>query len=151
MATGYQLHKVFVGMALLLRDLSHCVQHKSGAILVKDGRVLAQGVNGTPQGMINCDEFFDEKSFNTDKHDIFSSQWELTAEMNCLMTCARSGVECSGSELYCTYIPKKEDLKYFSIVGLKRIYYVYDDEITDEQKNYIYDACQKLNIYIEKV
>ena len=118
MATGYQLHKVFVGMALLLRDLSHCVQHKSGAILVKDGRVLAQGVNGTPQGMINCDEFFDEKSFNTDKHDIFSSQWELTAEMNCLMTCARSGVECSGSELYCTYIPKKEDLKYFSIVKL---------------------------------
>jgi deoxycytidylate deaminase len=101
--------------------------------------------------MINCDEFFDEKSFNTDKHDIFSSQWELTAEMNCLMTCARSGVDCYGSELYCTYIPKKEDLKYFSIVGLKRIYYVYDDEITDEQRNYIYDACQKLNIYIEKV
>lgn len=151
MATGYQLHKVFIGTALLLRDLSHCVQHKSGAVLVKDGRIIAQGVNGTPQGMINCDELFDEKKFNTDKHDVFSQQWELTAEMNCLMNCARNGVDCQGSELYCTYIPKKEDLKYFSIVGLKRIYYVYDDEITDEQKNYIYDACEKLNIYIEKV
>ena len=36
MATGYQLHKVFIGTALLLRDLSHCVQHKSGAVLVKE-------------------------------------------------------------------------------------------------------------------
>ena len=89
MATGYQLHKVFIGTALLLRDLSHCVQHKSGAVLVKDNRIIAQGVNGTPQGMINCDELFDEKKFNTDKHDIFSEQWELTAEMNCLMNCAR--------------------------------------------------------------
>lgn len=151
MATGYQLHKFYIGTALLLRELSHCVQHKSGAILVKNGSIISQGVNGTPQGMINCDELFDENKFNTDRHDSFSQQWELTAEMNCLMNCSRNGIDCSGSELYCTYIPKKEDIKYFSVVGIKRIMYVYDDEVTEETKTYIFDACQKLGIYIEKM
>ena len=151
MATGYQLHKIFTNTALNFASLSHCVQHKCGAILVKDGRIISHGVNGTPQGMINCDELFDEKHFNTDKHDSFSQQWEITAEMNCFMNCARNGIDCSNAELYCTYIPKKEDLKYFSYVGLKRIFYVYDDIITDEQKKYIYEACSKMNIYIERV
>ena len=151
MATGYQLHKFYIGSALLLRELSHCVQHKSGAILVKNGNIIAHGVNGTPQGMINCDEIFDERKFNTDKHDAFSEQWELTAEMNCIMHCARTGIDCSSSELYCTYIPKREDIKYFSVVGVKRIMYVYDDEVTEENKKYVFDACQKLGIYIEKM
>jgi hypothetical protein len=53
--------------------------------------------------------------------------------------------------LYCTYIPKKEDIKYFSAVGIKRIMYVYDDEVTEENKKYIFDACQKLGIYIEQM
>ena len=151
MATGYQLHKFYIGTALQLRELSHCVQHKSGAVLVKNGSIIAHGVNGTPQGMINCDELFDSKKFNTDKHDVFSSQWELTAEMNCIMHCSKYGINCSGSELYCTYIPKKEDIKYFSVVGVKRIVYVYDDEVTEESKKYVFDICQKLGIYIEKM
>ena len=43
-----------------------------------------------------------------------------------------------------------EDLKYFSMIGLKRLYYVHDEDITEEQKKYIFDACSKLGIYIEK-
>ena len=150
MATGYQLHKVYIGTAMLMSNISHCVQHKSGAVLVKENRILAQGVNGTPQGMINCDELFDAMKFNADKHEVFSNQWEITAEMNCLMTCSRHGIESRNSQLYCTFIPKMEDLKYFSIVGIKGIYYINDDLITEEQKNYIYDSCKRLNIYIEK-
>lgn len=150
MATGYQLHKVYLGMAMLLRQISHCVQHKCGAVLVKEGRVIAQGINGTPQGMLNCDELFDENNYNSDKHETFSNQWEITAEMNCLMSCARHGIDCRDSELFTTFIPRMEDIKYFSIVGLKSIYYIHDDEITEEQKKYIFDACKKLNIYIEQ-
>ena len=51
MATGYQLHKVYLGTALLLSQISHCVHHKCGAVLVKEGRIIAQGINGTPQGL----------------------------------------------------------------------------------------------------
>ena len=148
MATGYQLHKVYIGTAMLMSNISHCVQHKSGAVLVKENRILAQGVNGTPQGMINCDELFDAMKFNADKHEVFSNQWEITAEMNCIMNCARR--DCKGSEMYSTHIPKMEDLKYFSMIGLKRLYYVHDEDITEEQKKYIFDACAKLGIYIEK-
>ena len=150
MATGYQLHKVYLGTALLLSQISHCVHHKCGAVLVKEGRIIAQGINGTPQGMLNCDELFDENNYNADKHETFSNQWELTAEMNCIMNCARNGIDCRDGELYTTFIPRMEDLKYFSVVGLKSVYYVHDDEITEEQKKYIYDACKKLNIYIEQ-
>lgn len=150
MATGYQLHKVYIGTAMLMSNISHCVQHKSGAVLVKENHILAQGVNGTPQGMINCDELFDAMKFNADKHEVFSNQWEITAEMNCIMNCARRGIDCKGSEMYSTHIPKMEDLKYFSMIGLKRLYYVHDEDITEEQKKYIFDACAKLGIYIEK-
>jgi dCMP deaminase len=150
MATGYQLHKVYIGTAMLMSNISHCVQHKSGAVLVKENRILAQGVNGTPQGMINCDELFDAMKFNADKHEVFSNQWEITAEMNCIMNCARRGIDCKGSEMYSTHIPKMEDLKYFSMIGLKRLYYVHDEDITEEQKKYIFDACTKLGSYIEK-
>lgn len=150
MASGYQLHKVYLNTALQLSNLSHCVQNKCGCILVKDGRIIAQGINGTPQGMFNCDELFDALNYNVEKHDSFSNQWEITAEMNCLMTCSRHGIESRNSQLYCTFIPKMEDLKYFSIVGIKGIYYINDDLITEEQKNYIYDSCKRLNIYIEK-
>ena len=48
MATGYQLHKVYLGTAMLMSNISHCVQHKSGAVLVKDNCILAQGV-GSPE------------------------------------------------------------------------------------------------------
>ena len=143
MATGYQLHKVYIGTAMLMSNISHCVQHKSGAVLVKENRILAQGVNGTPQGMINCDELFDAMKFNADKHEVFSNQWEITAEMNCIMNCARRGIDCKGSEMYSTHIPKMEDLKYFSMIGLKRLYYVHDEDITEEQKKYTLDYLQK--------
>ena len=47
---------VYMEMAHSLAKLSKCVRLQVGCLLVKDGRVLSTGVNGTPSGYINCNE-----------------------------------------------------------------------------------------------
>ena len=43
-------HSIFLDVAETISQMSHCVSHKVGAILVKDKRIISTGYNGTPKG-----------------------------------------------------------------------------------------------------
>ncbi|KAF8641073.1 hypothetical protein AX17_000717 [Amanita inopinata Kibby_2008] len=46
----------FMTLASLASRRSNCMKRRVGAVLVRDNRVLATGYNGTPRGLLNCNE-----------------------------------------------------------------------------------------------
>ena len=49
----------FINIATEIASASKCVSKQVGAVIVKDGRILSTGYNGTPAGYINCNEHWD--------------------------------------------------------------------------------------------
>ena len=48
--------KAYLRMAQTWGELSHCNRKKVGALIVRDGRIISDGYNGTPAGFSNCCE-----------------------------------------------------------------------------------------------
>lgn len=107
-----------------------CDRGKSGAIIVKDNRILATGYVGAPSKISDCYETghqlivrFDmpsiefikkyslpkeenQKQYSISK-DKFSTHCIRTvhAEQNAIINCARNGVSTLGATIYCTMTP----------------------------------------------
>ena len=152
MADQTKLDKLFMVIARQFATLSHCVSHSVGAVAVIDGRIVATGYNGTPQGMINCDDVFPDYDPKTDRdeHSEWSNAHEIHAEMNVILFCAKHGIKLDGATLYSTVEPCQHCTKNLLQSGVKRIVYgfPYDRAVTsDFIKNYIKDN----NIIIEQL
>ena len=46
----------FINIAKEISKASKCVSKQVGAVIVKDGRILSTGYNGTPAGYKNCSD-----------------------------------------------------------------------------------------------
>ncbi|KAF9015647.1 cytidine deaminase-like protein [Cyathus striatus] len=46
----------FMTLASLASRRSNCMKRRVGAVIVRENRVLATGYNGTPRGLLNCNE-----------------------------------------------------------------------------------------------
>jgi dCMP deaminase len=119
-----KFHKIFMNTALLMAEMSNCVSHKVGAILVKDNRIISTGYNGTPAGYINCCEKFSDYSSNLrEEHHKFSEMFEIHAELNAILSAAKNGLSTNECILYCTLQPCNDCLKMICNTGIKTIYY----------------------------
>lgn len=105
--------KAYLRMAHTWAELSHCQRKKVGALIVRDGRIISDGYNGTPAGFDNCCE--DE---NGD-----TNWYVLHAEANAILKVARSTNDCSGATLYLTLSPCKDCSKLVLQAGIKRVVY----------------------------
>lgn len=106
--------RAYLRMAVEWAKLSHCNRKQVGAIIVKDGIIIADGYNGTPSGFDNCCE--DEKG---------ETQWYvLHAEANAILKLSRSHNSGAGSTLYITLSPCKECSKLVLQSGVKRVVYM---------------------------
>ncbi len=106
--------KAYLRMAKTWSELSHCVRKKVGALIVKDGRIISDGYNGTPAG-------FD----NTCENDLGETNWfVLHAEANAILKVARSTNDCSDSTLFITLSPCKDCAKLVLQSGIKRVVYL---------------------------
>lgn len=104
-----------------------CDRGKSGAIIVKDNRILATGYVGAPSGIPSCDEVghelvkrcempileFEKLDYGeiNDRLPIDASSFSthcirtVHAEQNAIINCARNGVSTLGATIYCTMTP----------------------------------------------
>lgn len=141
-------HKIFLDVAEKLSGMSHCISHKVGCILVKDGRIISTGYNGTPASTINCDDYFSnrisDKNNLTDaereEHHAFSEKFEIHAELNAILCAAKNGISIDGSILYSTLHPCYNCLKMICNSGIKTIIYRYEYDkfsLTSEIKEMI--------------
>ncbi len=113
--------KNFLNIAKELSFASKCVSKQVGAVIVKDGRILSTGYNGTPAGYQNCSDFWDGK-YTKDHHE-WSKTYEIHAEMNAIIWAARKGISIEGGTIYVTLEPCSECSKNLIASGIKRIVY----------------------------
>ena len=123
--------KNFLNIAKELSFASKCVSKQVGAVIVKDGRILSTGYNGTPAGYQNCSDFWDGK-YTKDHHD-WSKTYEIHAEMNAIIWAARKGISIEGATIYVTLEPCSECSKNLIASGIKRIVYEKSYEHTNYQ------------------
>jgi len=119
---------IFLKIATELSKASKCVSKQVGAVIVKDGRILSTGYNGTPAGFINCSEHW--KGEYTKEHHEWSKTYEIHAEMNAIIWAAREGISIEGATIYVTLEPCSECSKNVIASGIKRIVYAKEYEYT---------------------
>ena len=126
----------YMRIAEIVSEQSKCSRAKVGAILVKDGNVIAIGYNGTPTGFCNdC-----EQEDNTLPE-------VLHAESNAIAKCARSTSSADKATLYTTLSPCFECCKLIIQAGISRV--VYKELYRDYHRcEYLLDMC---NITIESI
>lgn len=108
-----KLDEVYTNVAKQISTLSHCVRSKVGAVLVKEGNIIAFGYNGTPSGMDNCCE----------KEDV-TLPHVIHAEVNAILKAAKTGAAVEGSTLYLTLSPCLDCSKLILQAGVKRVVYL---------------------------
>lgn len=113
--------KNFINIATELSTASKCVSKQVGAVIVKDGRILSTGYNGTPAGYTNCSEHWDGEY--TSEHHEWSKTYEIHAEMNAIIWAARQGISIEGATIYVTLEPCADCSKNIIASGIKRIVY----------------------------
>jgi dCMP deaminase len=144
--------KLYLDIAERFSKESNCISFKVGCVIVKDGRIISSGYNGTPSGFINCNEKFAdwnevrfgpgpsdaEKKRRREEHHEWSNNFEIHSEMNCLLYAAKYGICIDGATIYSTVQPCNQCLKNIIQSGIKRIVYhklydkvVYDSEILE--------------------
>lgn len=130
--------RVFISIAHDMAMLSHCVSRQVGVVIVRDGRILSTGVNGTAIDDVNCDSVFPEENFDKVAHRQWADLNEIHAEMNAINFAAKFGIKLDGATLYSSLQPCMECSKNIPAVGIKRIVFdqMYDrvDNFDDQQK-----------------
>ncbi len=123
--------KNFINIAKEIATASKCVSKQVGAVIVKDGRILSTGYNGTPAGFTNCCEYWDNQY--TKEHHEWSKTYEIHAEMNAIIWAAREGISINGATIYVTLEPCSDCSKNIIASGMKRIVYETSYEHTNSE------------------
>lgn len=100
-------------IAELVAGQSYCKRAQVGAVIVKDGNVIAIGYNGTPSGWPNICE---DDSGRT-REEV------LHAESNAIAKCARSVSSSDGAHLYVTHSPCVDCAKLIIQAGIVKVFY----------------------------
>ena len=125
----------YIKMAAEWSKLSHCDRKQVGAIIVKDGMIIADGYNGTPSGFDNCCE-----------NDAGETYWYvLHAEANAILKLAKSNNSAEGATLYITLSPCRDCSKLIHQAGIVRV--VYRDEYKDTSG---IEFLKSANVEVEK-
>lgn len=122
--------------AYIFSQQSYCTRLKVGAVLARDGRILATGYNGTISGMPNTCEC----------EDGATSDFTLHAEQNLITFCAKNGIPTNGTTLYLTHSPCKQCSKLIAQSGITEV--VYSTPYRDSEGLDFLSAC---NILTRKV
>ena len=117
-----QLIEAYMDIAERFAQVSECQRLKVGAIIVKNGSILAHGWNGTPSGF---------RTNFCELEDGTTSPFVLHAEQNVLVKMAKSTESIEGAELFCTHSPCPECSKLLAQSGVKKVYYKYAYRITE--------------------
>ncbi|MBI5221033.1 MAG: cytidine/deoxycytidylate deaminase family protein [Candidatus Liptonbacteria bacterium] len=105
----------FMAIAKVVAARGTCDRLYSGAILVKNNRIIATGYNGSPPGLPHCQ---DVGHLMEEGHCVRT----VHGEHNVLLQAAiQGGTSTTGSTMYTKYLPCIHCTKYVIACGVKRI------------------------------
>lgn len=113
----------FLGITSAVSARATCDRGRSGAVLVKDNRVLLTGYVGAPPGLDHCDDVGHLMKTVTHEDGSKSSHCVRTlhAEQNVICHAARFGVACLGATLYCKMVPCSVCAGMIIAAGISRV------------------------------
>jgi len=145
----------FLDMVKMVGSRGTCDRGRSGAILVKDKRILATGHVGSPIGIDHCDDVGHEMyTITTTTEDGITSRHCLRtahAELNAIANAARFGVAINDATLYCKMTPCYTCAKTIINAGIKRVVTLKDYHATKQTKNIFKKAGVKLEIFNKEI
>lgn len=103
----------YILIAELLATASKSKKLKVGALLVKDGRIISTGYNGTPKSLDN----------RCENEDMVTLPEVVHAEANVICFAAKFGVATEGCSMYTTTSPCYECCKLIIQSGIKEVFY----------------------------
>jgi dCMP deaminase len=114
---------------------STCLRRRTGAVLVKDKRILATGYNGVPAGLAHCDVvgcIREQREIPSGSHHELCRG--IHAEQNAVIQAARHGIPIDGSTVYCTHQPCVLCAKILLNAGVVDIVFrdAYPDPLSEE-------------------
>ncbi len=143
----------FIELANLVGTRGTCDRGRSGAVIVKDKRILTTGYVGSPIGLLHCDEVGHEMHTVTNEDGIISRHCTRTAhaEQNAINNAARSGVALLGATMYSKMTPCYKCAQSIINVGIVRVFCEKDYHISDKTKQIFKQAKIKLIILDENI
>lgn len=102
---------IYMKMALVWSERSHCVRSKVGCLIVKQKSIISDGYNGSPHGFPNVCEDDENKTL----------PYVLHAEANAITKLAKSTQSSENSTIYVTMSPCYECSKLIIQSGVKRL------------------------------
>lgn len=122
----------FMQLAFVVAGRSTCLRRQVGAVMVKDKQILSTGYNGSPSGLLHCDEVGCLRQSlsvpSGERHEICRA---VHAEQNALVQAAKHGVAIIGADLYVTHQPCVLCTKLLINAGISRVVYThaYPDQL----------------------
>jgi len=121
MAKKLELNEALMSTAIIWAQLSYCKRSKVGAVLSRDGRIVAAGFNGTLPGAANeCEDENGDSKITV-----------LHAEANAMAHCLQNGIKTKGTVLHITLSPCLVCAKQLIYAGITEVYYMEAYRITD--------------------
>ena len=116
--------KAHMQTANVYARLSPAKRLKVGAILVKEGRIISIGYNGTPSGWDNTCEYPSKRGALTGNVIELKTKPEvLHAETNAIAKVAKSSESSEGATLYTTHAPCLECSNLIYQSGIVSVFY----------------------------
>ncbi|PWN22809.1 hypothetical protein BCV69DRAFT_266230 [Microstroma glucosiphilum] len=131
----------FLSLCTLASLRSNCMKRRVGAVLVRNNRVLSTGYNGTPRGLVNCNEGGCPRcnasaTLGTKLDECLC----LHAEENALLECGRERGGAEGTVLYCNTCPCLRCAVKIVQTGVKEVVYQLDYSV-DHRSSDIFKAA----------
>jgi len=123
----------YLNLVPLIGKRATCDRGRSGALLVRDHKIIASGYVGSTPGEPHCDDIGHE-IITVWHHDTGKKSDHcdrtLHAEENVILQCAEFGIPAKGSTLYCWMTPCFKCARRIVRVGIVRVVAVmrYHDE-----------------------
>jgi dCMP deaminase len=125
----------FMDIAEQVSGRSTCLRRHTGAVLVKEKRILATGYNGVPSGLAHCEEvgcLREQRNIASGSHHELCRG--IHAEQNAVIQAAKHGIAIDESSVYCTHQPCVLCAKILINAGVSEIVFrePYPDPLSEE-------------------
>ncbi len=128
----------YMDIAEKMKERSTCLSRQTGAILVKDDRVISTGYNGAPSGLPHCDEVgcirMEKDVPSGQRHELCRG---VHAEQNTIIQSAIHGTSTKNATLYSTDYPCTMCAKIIINAGISKV--IYKDGYPDDLAKKIFE------------
>jgi dCMP deaminase len=135
----------FILSAIIAASRSSCIKFKSGAVIVKNKRIICSGYNGVAPGVHSC---FDLGYCRKEQAGV---DWGTKGSGHCLATHAEANAivqnhekDLTGATMYCLHFPCNECAKLIASSGIKEVVFLkhYKDTVPKAQEIFAFSGVK---------